>query len=128
MIINPSAHTMIPRRNSFRNHTGSRRYRGVTLPGGKRLWFGVAKVLLASALFLFISSALHNGSVERLTTEIENLEASHGELVAANILLRANPSRNHPRKRPVHHVVPGRTPARVKADDGRTKRDIKGLL
>jgi hypothetical protein len=93
MIINPSAHTMIPRRNSFRNHTGSRRYRGVTLPGGKRLWFGAAKVLLASALFLFISSALHNGSVERLTTEIENLEASHGELFAANVLLRAEKAR-----------------------------------
>ena len=27
-----------------------------------------------------------------------------------------------------HHVVPARTAARIKADDGRTERDIKGLL
>jgi len=93
MIVNPLAHTMIPHRNSFRCHAGRRRHQGVMLPGGKQLWFGVAKVLLVSALFLCISSALQSGSVERVAAEIGNLEASHGELVSANILLRAKKAR-----------------------------------
>lgn len=93
MIINPSAHTMIPRRNSFRHHGGSRRRQGVPLRGSKQLCFGVTKVLLVSALFLFISSAFLGGSAERIAAEIGNLEASQGELVNANIMLRAKKAR-----------------------------------
>jgi hypothetical protein len=48
----------------------------------------VTKVLLASALFLCISFALLNSSVERVAAEIESLEASHGKLVSANNLAR----------------------------------------
>jgi hypothetical protein len=93
MVNNLSAHTMSPRRNSFQSRLGSRRHQGVVLPGGKLLWFGVTKVLLVAALLLFISSALQGGSAERVAAEIRNLEASHGELVNANILLRANKAR-----------------------------------
>lgn len=91
MIINPSANTMIPRRNSFRYHTGtsSRRSHGFVLPGGKQLWAGVAKVLLASVLFVVISFSLLHGSADKLAAEIADIEASHAELMGNNILLRA---------------------------------------
>ena len=93
MIINPSAHTMIPRRNSFRRHAGYRRRQAVTLPGGKQLWSGVAKVLLASVLFLCVSFSLLDGATERVSGEIANLQVAHEELVTANIVLRAKKAR-----------------------------------
>ena len=93
MIINPSAHTMIPRRNTFRPHAGYRRRQAITLPGGKRLWFGGAEVLLASVLFLSVSSSLLNGSTERVSGEIASLQVAHEELVTANIVLRAKKAR-----------------------------------
>ncbi len=93
MIINPSAHTMIPRRNAFRRNAGYRRRQALSLPGGKQLWFAVTKVLLVSVLFLFVTSSLLSGTSSRVAVEIEGLEESHGELVTANILLRAQKAR-----------------------------------
>ncbi|MCK5070664.1 MAG: hypothetical protein KAR01_08980 [Desulfocapsa sp.] len=90
MIINPSAHTMIPRRNSYRRRYNSRsRYQVKTLPGGKQLWFAAAKFAVASVMFLFVASFLLNGVSERVTMEIANLELSQTELVEDNILLLA---------------------------------------
>lgn len=93
MIINPSAHTMIPRRNSFRRYEVYRRRQPMTLPGGKQLWFALGKVLLASVLFFCVSFSLMNGSAERGALKIANLETAHDELVTANILLRAKKAR-----------------------------------
>jgi len=91
MIINPSANTIIPRRNSFRYQTcaSSRRSRSLVLLGGKQLWYSVSKVLLASVLFVVVTFSLLNGSAEKLASEIAGIEASHAELVGSNILLRA---------------------------------------
>ncbi len=89
MIINPSAHTMIPRRNAFRRHTARRRREALSLPGGKQLWLSVTKVLLVSFLFLFIGSSLLSGTATRVAAEIDALEMSHAELVSTNVLLRA---------------------------------------
>lgn len=88
MIMNPSAHTMIPRKNSFRQYGSSRVRQRLTLPGGKQLWCGVAKVSLSLALLLLISSVFTNGSTKRMTVEIETLEARYGELVNVNNLLQ----------------------------------------
>ncbi len=65
----------------------------MALPGGKQLWYGVAKVFLASVLFVGISLALLNSSAERVAAEISALEASHGDLLGANILLRDQKAR-----------------------------------
>ena len=90
MIINPSAHTMIPRRNSFRRRYNScSRYQTRTIPGGKQLWSAAAKFAVATVMFLFASSFLLNGASERVTLEIANLELSQTELVEDNILLLA---------------------------------------
>jgi len=93
MIINPSAHTMIPRRNSFRRHDGYGRRQSMTLPGGKQLWYGLTKVLLVAVLFLCVAFSLMDGSRERIAAEIADLEAVHNELVTTNILLRAKKAR-----------------------------------
>jgi hypothetical protein len=89
MIINPSAHTMIPRRNSFRNSVLGRRRKTMSIPGGKQLWLGLSKVLLVASVILFIASLLLNGSSTRFSVAIEQMEETHSELVNANILLRA---------------------------------------
>ena len=90
MIINPSAHTMIPRRNSFQNRAIGRRRRrqALSVPGGKQLWYGVMKVLGAAAVVVAISSFWLNGSVEQLSADIEEVQATHSELVNVNLSLR----------------------------------------
>lgn len=88
MIINPSAHTMIPRRNSFQNRTVGRRRQALSVPGGKQLWYGVMKMLGVAAVVVAISSFWLNGSVERLSADIEEVQATHSELVNANLSLR----------------------------------------
>ncbi|MBL4904015.1 MAG: hypothetical protein JKY62_15400 [Desulfocapsa sp.] len=93
MIINPSAHAMIPRRNSFRRVGIGRRGQALSIPGGKQLWLGVSKVLAGAVAFLFMASFFINGSLTRVSGEIEQLEAIHNELVEANILLRAQKAR-----------------------------------
>jgi hypothetical protein len=89
MIINPSAHTMIPRRNSFRRTGIGRQRQELSIPGGKQLWLAASKILAGATVFLFISSILINGSISQVSGKIEQLEATHNELVEANILLRA---------------------------------------
>ncbi|HIP82897.1 MAG TPA: hypothetical protein EYH19_04900 [Desulfocapsa sulfexigens] len=89
MIINPSAHTMIPRRNSFRRAAVGRRRQVWGIPGGKQLWLGASKVLAGVAVFLFMASFFINGSITRVSGEIEQMEAIHSQLVEDNILLRA---------------------------------------
>ena len=93
MIINPSAHTMIPRRNSFRNRVLGRRRKTVSIPGGKQLWLGISKVLSAACVVLFIASFFLNGLDARVSAEIEQMEAVHSELANSNVLLRAQKAR-----------------------------------
>lgn len=88
MIINPSAHTMIPRRNSFQNRVLGRRRQALSIPGGKQLCYGVLKVLFAAAVVVAISSFWMNRSVERLSAEIEEVQVIHSELVNVNLSLR----------------------------------------
>lgn len=89
MIINPSAHTIVPRRNSFRNHTISRRRRVSMVSIDKQFCFAVSKICLVSAVFLFLSSLWLQGSIKQVSAEIEQIEVSHGKLATDNILLRA---------------------------------------
>jgi len=93
MIINPSAHAMIPRRNSFRRTVIGRRRQTLSIPGGKQLWWSVSKVLAGVAVFLFMASFFINGSITRVSGEVEQLKTIHNELVDANILLRAQKAR-----------------------------------
>lgn len=88
MIINPSAHTMIPRRNAYRNRTIGRRRQALSVPGGKQLWYGVMKVLSVAAVVVAVSSFMLNGSAERLSADIAEVQATHSELVNANLALR----------------------------------------
>jgi hypothetical protein len=93
MIINPSAHTMIPRRNSFRNRALGRRRKPLSIPGGKQLWLGISKVLVAASVILFIASLLLNGSDAKISAEIEQMETIYNEVANSNVLLRAQKAR-----------------------------------
>lgn len=94
MIINPSAHTMIPRGNALRNRPYARRQTVSTLAGGRQFWYGVTKVLLLASVLLVICSYWLTGSIERVGGEIEKATAIRHELVTANILLRAQKARS----------------------------------
>ncbi len=95
MIINPSAHTVISRGNSFqrrslrRGRQGIRGRQGMTIPGGKLFWFAAAKVLSVTVLLFFVSSLWLGSSVTQVNEKIELVASQHDELVNANILLRA---------------------------------------
>ncbi len=93
MIINPSAHTMIPRRNSFRNRALGRRRNTFSVPGGKQFWLGVSKVLVAASVILLIASLLLNGSNAKVSAEIDQMEKIYNELANTNVLLRAQKAR-----------------------------------
>jgi hypothetical protein len=87
MIINPSAHTMIPRRNVYRRQAAFRGKRTLSLPGGRLLWIGTAKVLAISVCLCFVATAFLNRSAAKLSTEIEAVTASTTELHRVNTLL-----------------------------------------
>lgn len=87
MIINPSAHTMIPRRNVYRRQATFRGKRNLVLPGGRQLWIGSVKLLLSVLCVCFAVTAFLNNSAVRLSTEIDALTTSEAELHTANILL-----------------------------------------
>jgi len=93
MIINPSANTMIPRRNSFRNRALGRRRKALSIPGGKQLWLGISKVLSAACVVLFIASFFLNGSDARISAEIKQMEVTYSELANSNVVLRAQKAR-----------------------------------
>ncbi len=91
MIINPSAHTVIPRRNTLRKSNSKRRRRTHTLslPGGKLLWQEGGKVFAGAVILLCLVSFFINASVTRVTGDIEKMEAACSVLVDTNIVLRA---------------------------------------
>ncbi|HID70629.1 MAG TPA: hypothetical protein EYP35_09305 [Desulfobacterales bacterium] len=89
MIINPSAHTVVPRRNSFQNRTIGRHRRVSMVPVDKQFCFAVSKICFVSAVFLFLSSFWLQGSIEQVNAEIEQIQVSHSKLTGDNILLRA---------------------------------------
>lgn len=93
MIINPSAHTMIPRRNSFRTRALGRRRIALSIPGGKQLWLGISKVVSAACVVLFMASFLLNGLAVRVSAEIGQTEVIYNELANSNVLLRAQKAR-----------------------------------
>ena len=90
MIINPSAHTVIPRKNTpFRtaNRRGSRRR--MTVPGGKHFFVAAVKMCLASAFFLLLSSLWLSSSISEVEEQIAKMETQREQLVNSNILMRA---------------------------------------
>ncbi|MEA3466693.1 MAG: hypothetical protein U9R57_00525 [Thermodesulfobacteriota bacterium] len=89
MIINPSAHTIVPSRNSFQSRAIGRRRKALSIPGDKQFWSGISKVLFSSVLFLLVSFFWLGSSVQRVITEIEKERISYEAIVNANILLRA---------------------------------------
>jgi len=93
MIINPSAHTIVPRRNSFQNRTIGRRRRAAMISIDKQFCLALSKICLVSAAVLFFRSLWLQGSIERVSAEIEQVEVSHGKLATDNILLRAQRAR-----------------------------------
>ena len=90
MIVSPSVQTMIPRRKSrySRSFIGSRTS-VARLPGGRMLWYGVAKASLISFLFLAVVSVWSTHSIERLNVQLAQAEALQNELINSNIILRA---------------------------------------
>ena len=89
MIINPSAHTVIPRNNSF-NRCSQRRVRqAMSIPGGKQFWYAATRIMVAATLVLFVTSLWFGKSVTEVNQKIEMVAVEHEELVNANILLRA---------------------------------------
>jgi len=89
MIINPSAHTVIPRRNAFKSRSRYRRQQSLSLPGGKLLFFSVTKVLCAASVFLLLSSLWLGSSIDQVEAQISKVETQREQLVNANILIRA---------------------------------------
>ena len=89
MIINPSAHTVIPRRNAFRSRSGYRRQQALELPGGKQLFLAVTKVLSSVTVFLLLGSLWLGSSVRQVEAQISKVEMQRDQLVNSNILMRA---------------------------------------
>ncbi len=90
MIVSPSIQTMIPRRKSrySRSFTG-RKTASIRLPGGKMLWYGVAKASLVAVLFLSVASIWSTHSSKRMNVQLGQAEALQNELINTNIILRA---------------------------------------
>jgi hypothetical protein len=93
MIINPSAHTIIPRVNSFKYRSQRRGRQVMSAPGGKLLWFAVTRVLSVTTLLFFVASLWLGSSVTQVNMKIDQVADQHDELVNANILLRAKKAR-----------------------------------
>jgi hypothetical protein len=93
MIINPSAQTMMPRRNAFRKNAMRRRRQAMSIPGGKQLWFALSKVSCGILAVFMVVSFLIGGSIARVSTDIEHVELTRSELLTANVLLRAQKAR-----------------------------------
>ncbi len=89
MIINPSAHTVIPRRNAFRKRSRIRRQQALSLPGGKPFFFAVSKIFCGAAVFLFLSSLWLGSSIHQVDAQISKVETQRDQLVNSNILMRA---------------------------------------
>lgn len=89
MIINPSAQTVIPRRNAFKSRSRYRRQQALELPGGKQLFLAVTKVLCGVTLFLLIGSLWLGGSIRQIDAQISKVEVQRDQLVNSNILMRA---------------------------------------
>jgi hypothetical protein len=89
MIINPSAHTVIPRTKAFRIHGRYRKKQDVSLPGGKQLFFAVTKLLSGVAVFLLLTTLWQGSSIRQVEAQISTIEMQRDQLVNANILMRA---------------------------------------
>ncbi len=89
MIINPSAHTVIPRRKAFKSRSRYRRQQALSLPGGKQLFFAASKVFCGVALFLLLGSLWLDGSIREVDAQISKVETQRDQLVDSNILMRA---------------------------------------
>ncbi len=88
MIINPSAHTVIPRRKAFKSRSRYRRQQAINLPGGKQLYFAVGKVLCGVTAFLLLGSLWLGSSILQIDTQISKVEMQRDQLENSNILMR----------------------------------------
>ncbi len=94
MIINPSAHIIIPRTNSFAGCPRRRRRQVFNLSfGGKKFCFAVTKMLCGFGALVFLSSLWLGSSIGQVDSQISKIEMQHEQLVTANILLRAQKAR-----------------------------------
>ncbi len=94
MIINPSAHIMIPRTNSFTGRPRRWRRKAFTCSfGGKSFCLAVTKLLCGVGAFVFLSSLWLGSSIGQVDSQISKIEMQHEQLVTANILLRAQKAR-----------------------------------
>ncbi len=89
MIINPSAHTVIPRRKAFRTRSRLRRQQAFGVPGGKPFFFAVSKVLCGTAVFLLLSTLWLESSIHQVDAQISKVETQRDQLANSNILMRA---------------------------------------
>ena len=89
MIINPSAHTVIPRKKAFKSRSRYRRQQTLGLPGGKQLFFAVTKVLCGVTAFLLLGSFWLGSSIQQVDTQISKIETQRDQLANLNILMRA---------------------------------------
>lgn len=89
MIINPSAHTVIPRRNAFKSRSKYRRQQVLRFSGGRQFFFALTKVLSGVAVFLLFSTFWLDSSVEQVEVQIVKIEMQRDQLVNSNILMRA---------------------------------------
>ena len=90
MIINPSAHTIIPRTNTFAARPRRRRRQGLNFScGTKQFCFAVTKMLCGFGALVFLCSLWLGSSIDKADSQISKIEMQHEQLVTANILLRA---------------------------------------
>ncbi len=89
MIINPSAHTIIPRTNTFASRPRRRRRQILNFScGTKQFCVAVTKMLCGFGAVVFLFSLWLGSSIDKVENQISKIEMQHEQLVTANILLR----------------------------------------
>ena len=89
MIINPSAHTVVPRRKVFRVRNRMRRQQALRFPGGKQFFFALSKIMCGTAVFLLLSTLWLGSSIRQVDAQIGKVETQRDQLANSNILMRA---------------------------------------
>lgn len=93
MIINPSAHTVIPRPGAMSSFAKRRKRFTFSIPGGKLLWPAMAKAVCGGVVFVLLISLWLGSSIDHTEAQISKIETEHEQLMTANILLRAKKAR-----------------------------------
>lgn len=90
MIINPSAHTVIPcKKKPYRTGNFPKSSRKMNIPGGKLFFFSAVKIVAAAIFFLIVSSLWLGSSIRQVDAQISKMEKQRDQLVDSNIAMRA---------------------------------------